>query len=87
MNKTNQNRPQADRYTQVITSHGVFSLITKPTRVTNKTARVIDHTIANNGAHSILPRVILTSLIDHYVIMCKITKIENGAKNYLFLFT
>ena len=85
INRTNQNSPQADRYMQVITSNGAFSLITKPTRVTDKTATVIDHIITNDTAHSILPRVVRTSLTDHYAIMCKISKIESLAKNYLFL--
>ena len=31
INNTNQNSPHADRYMQVITSNGAFSLITKPT--------------------------------------------------------
>ena len=80
INRTNQNSPQADRYMQVITSNGAFSLITKPTRVTDKTATVIDHIITNDTAHSILPRVIRTSLTDHYAIMCKISKIEKLGK-------
>ena len=39
--KTNQNSPQVDRYMQVITNNGTFSFITKPTRVTDKTATVL----------------------------------------------
>ena len=86
--RTNQNSPQADRYMQVITSNKAFSLITKPTRVTDKTATVIDHIITNDTAHSILPRVIRTSLTDHYAIMCKIGKIEKlGKKLPISLFT
>ena len=80
INRTNQNSPQADRYMQVITSNGAFSVITKPTRVTDKTATVIDHIITNDTAHSILPRVIRTSLTDHYAIICKISKIEKLGK-------
>ena len=80
INRTNQNSPQADRYMQVITSNGAFSLVTKPTRVTDKTATVIDHIITNDTARSILFRVIPTSLTDHYAIMCKISKIEKLGK-------
>ena len=76
INKTNQNSLQADRYMQVTTSNEAFSLLTKPTRVTNKTATVIHHIFTNDTAHSILPRVIPTSLTDHYAIMFKISKIE-----------
>ena len=60
--------------------NGAFFLITKPTRVTDKTATVIHHIITNDTAHSILPRVIPTSLTDHYTIMCKISKIEKLGK-------
>ena len=80
INRTNQNSPQADRYMQVITSNGAFSLITKPTRVTDKSATVIDHLITNDTTHSILPRVIRTSLTYHYAIMSKISKIEKLGK-------
>ena len=84
INRTNQNSPQADKYMQVITSNGELSLITKPTRVTNKTATVIDHIITNDTAHSILSRVKkkkkLTSLTDHYTIMRKNSKIEKFGK-------
>ena len=80
INRTNQNSPQADRYMQVITNNGAFSLITKPTRVMDKTTTVIDHIITNDTAHSILPRVIPTSLTDHYAIMSKISKIEKLGK-------
>ena len=87
INKTNQNSPQADRNMQVITSNGAFSLITKPTRVTDKTATVIDHIITNDTAHSILPCVTPTSLTEHYAIMCKINKIEMlGKKLPIFLY-
>ena len=42
INKTNQNSPQVDRYMQVLTNNGAFSFITKPTRVTDKTATVLN---------------------------------------------
>ena len=75
-NNSTQNSAQADNYMQVVTSNGAFSLITKPTRVTYKTAMVIDHIITNGTAHTVIPLVILSSANDHYAIMCKISKIE-----------
>ena len=51
---TNQLSPQAEKYPQAITSNGAFSLITKPTRVTDKSATVIDHIITNDVEHAIL---------------------------------
>ena len=65
---------------QVITSNGAFSFITKPTRVTDQTATVIDHIIINDTSYSILPRVIPTFLTDHYALVCKISKIEKLGK-------
>ena len=76
INKTNQNSRQADRHMQVITSNGAFSLITKPTSVTDKTATVVDHIITDDTAHSILPRVILISPTNHYAFMYRIRKLE-----------
>ena len=84
INKTNQNSPQADRYMPVTTSNGAFSVITKPTRVTDKTATVIDHIITNDTAHSILLHVISTSLTDRYAIMCEISKIEKLSKKITY---
>ena len=78
INRTNQNSPQADRYMQVITNNGAFSLITKPTRVTDKTAIVIDHIITNDTVHSILPRVIRTSLT-----CVKLRKITWSLRNHV----
>ena len=70
---------------QVITSNGAFLLITKPTKVTDKPATVIDHVITNETEHSILPQVVFTSSTDHYAITYKISKVEKLGKNYLFL--
>ena len=62
INRTNQNSPQADRYMQMITSNGAFSVITRPTRVTDKTATVIDHIITNDTTHSIIYPVLYVLL-------------------------
>jgi len=64
----------SSKYLQAILSNGAYSIINKPTRVTDKSATVIDHIITNDNVHSIAPRVILISLTDHYAIMCKISK-------------
>ena len=75
---TNQLFPQAEKYLQAITSNGAFSLITKPTRVTGKSAKVIDHFITNEVEHTVMSFVIQTSIIDHYIVMCKISKIRTS---------
>ena len=55
---TNKLCPQAEKYLQAITSNGAFSLIRKPTQVTNKSTMVIDHIITNDVEHSVMPFVI-----------------------------
>ena len=64
---TNQLSPQAEKYLQAITTNGAFSLITKSTRVTDKSATVIDHIITNDVEHTVMPCVILSSITDHYI--------------------
>ena len=59
INKTNLNCPPDDRYMQVIASNGAFSLITKPTRVTDKTATVIDHITTNDTRTQLYPVLFL----------------------------
>ena len=75
-NNSTQNSAQADNYTHVVTSNGAFSLITKPTTATDKSATVIDHIITNDTVHTVIPCVILNSVTDHYAIICKISKTE-----------
>ena len=60
----------------VITSNGAVSVITKPTQVTTKTATVIDHIITNDTSHKIIPRVIYSSITDHFLIGCKVRQLN-----------
>ena len=57
-------------FLDMIYSHGVFPLITKPTRVTETSATLIDHILTNNfDIHSQHKQGILcTSISDHYSI-------------------
>ena len=73
---TNQLSPQAEKYLQAITSNGAFSLITKSTRVTDKSATVIDHIIINDVEHTVMPCVILSSITHHYAAMYKLVKFK-----------
>ena len=78
LNQTNQLSPQAEKYMQATTSNGAFSLITKPTWVTDKSATVINHIITNDLEHSVMPFIIQSSVTDHYAVMCKISKIQTS---------
>ena len=76
---TNQLYPNAEKYLQAITSNGAFSLIAKPTLVTDKSATVIDHIITNDVKHIVMPFVTQSSITDHYAVMCKIGKIQTSS--------
>ena len=70
----NKRTSAATMYIDHLTSCGSVPIITKPTRVTEKTLTTIDHIITNDAAHVIQPGVIRCdkSLSDHYVIFCKV---------------
>ena len=74
--KSDKRTPQADRYLQALTSNRAQSLITKPKRVTDKTATIIDHIMTNDVDHKLNPFIIPSLIADHYVIACKITKFK-----------
>ena len=72
INGTNHLSLQAEKYLQAITRNGAYSLITKPTRVTDKSATVIDHIITNDVQHTVTLFVVQSSITDHYAVMRKI---------------
>ena len=49
--------PDAMHFINTLISCGAFPIITKPTRVTDITATIIDHIITNGMNHKILPRL------------------------------
>ena len=54
-------------FINTLTSCGTFPIITKPTRVTDSTATIIDHITTNVTNYEILTGVIETSEVnDHY---------------------
>ena len=76
ININTQNKSFAKKYLNVITSNGAVSVITEPTRVTAKTATVIDHIITNDSNHKIIPSVKYGSITDHFLIACKVTQLN-----------
>ena len=66
----------AMHFINTLLSCGAFPIITKPTRVTDTTATIIDHIITNVTNHKILPGVIETSEVsDHYPVFCQVQNI------------
>ena len=63
----------AKDYTSILLSNGAISLVTKPTRVTDKTATIIDHIVTNDFKHQISPGILdYYDISDHHPIICKI---------------
>jgi len=61
----------------MLTSYSDFPIITKPTRITDTTANVIDHIITNDTNHLVLPGIMQTDTIsDHYTIFWCINNMQ-----------
>ena len=60
-----------------ISSNGAYSLINKPTRVTNVSQMAIDHVVTNDSTHVIYPVIFLSDLTDHYPTACCVTGESN----------
>ena len=76
----------AMRFINTLLSCGAFPIITKPTRVTDTTATIIDHIITYVTNHKILPGVIKTSEVsDHYPVFCQVQNITLPRKNNNFI--
>ena len=67
--KCDGHKPTSD-FLDTIYSHNLFPLITKPTRVTNHSATLIDHILTNNfGAFSShFQGILCSSFSDHYAV-------------------
>ena len=59
-------------YVNMLASNSFFPIISLPTRVTDTSAKLIDHIIINDCKNSIFPGIIKTDLSDHYPIFCTI---------------
>ena len=70
----NKRTPAASIYIDHLTSCRSVPIITKPTRVTDKTSTTTDHIITNDAAHVIQPGVIRCDkkFSDHYVVFCNV---------------
>ena len=67
--------PIAEHFINTIVSCVVFPLVTKPTRVTDNSAIIIDH-IINNSHQKFFPGVFNTCLISDYcIVYCQVTNI------------
>ena len=68
------------RYLDMLYSHNLLPVITKPTRITSHTATLIDH-IYTNTANRLISEVIPVDISDHLPIFCTVetsVKQQNG---------
>ena len=64
---TSNRSTAAQEYINVLTCKGFFSIITKPTRVTETSATIIDHIITNDLTRRLFPIILRTDLTDRYL--------------------
>ena len=62
---------QTGRYLDMLYSHNLLPVITKPTRITNHTATLIDH-IYTNSVNRLISGVIPVDVSDHLPIFCTV---------------
>ena len=71
-------------YVNMISSNGAYSLINKPTQVTNVSQTTIDHIVTNDSMHVIHPIIFVSDLTDHYPTACCVTGDPNTVVLNLF---
>ena len=57
----------------MLASSGLLQLITKPTRVTDTSASLIDHIFVSSLSNPICPGIILNDISDHFLTYCAIS--------------
>ena len=61
-----------NEYLSMLAGNGLFPLITKPTRITQESATLIDHIFTSAIANPIFPGIILSDISDHFFTYCAI---------------
>jgi hypothetical protein len=62
--------PKTKEYLDMLYSNNLVPLITKPTRITNHTATLIDHIYTNAPIHDTVSGIALVDLSDHLPVFC-----------------
>ena len=66
----NNDHPKTEEYLDMLYSNNLVPLITKPTRITNHTATLIDHIYTNAPIHDTVSGIALVDLSDHLPVFC-----------------
>ena len=70
----------ANLYINSILSHGAIPLITKLTRISNKSSTIINHIITNDSKHELQSFIVKSDLTDHYPFFVLLIKIPLTTK-------
>lgn len=78
--KTNDN---LTNFTNLFYSYGLFQTITKPTRVTHRSATLIDHIWTNNANNYIKSGILYTSISDHFPVYSLFLLPDHNVTSYV----
>jgi len=62
--------PETDEYLNMLFSHGLLPIVTKPTRITSHTATLIDHIYINSSISHITYGIATIDISDHLPVFC-----------------
>ena len=71
-------------YVDVLFSHGLLQIVTKPTRVTLNSATLIDHITTNSSSACFDVSIIISQLSDHFPLLCVIGPQKPPSKPKMF---
>lgn len=77
------NEPGVREFMNVMYSHGCFPLTTKPTRVTNNCASLIDHIWTSHFESNINNYIIYTDVSDHFAVYSQFRNTEKNTDVYV----
>ena len=70
-----QNCEQVTTYVDILYSHGLLQIVTKPTRCTYSSATLIDHIITNVCLQELHMSILLSDISNHFIVFHSINTI------------
>ena len=62
--------PETDEYLNMLLSHGLLPIVTKPTPITSHSATLIDHIYTNSSISHITSDIAMVDISDHLPVFC-----------------
>ena len=72
--------PKVDQYFNLLVSHGLIPLISKPTRCTSQSSTLIDNIFMNNLRYSHNSYIIIDDISDHFPLFTTITNVRKNTQ-------